>query len=301
MNWYKSASNLSKTASVTVEPSDSQKVYQPMNLGDMHWRLNDAFKAEIERVYDLVGKNGEMTRAAICELSPYTAQTEHYISEDPEESSGFFASVGTILLQSFAPIDPDEIAKNIDEWVDHMEAIDNFSITWERKNAPNKPISHSPEWIKKNGIDPNSGTMFAIRIHKNPSVNAPSIPSLNVANANWSVLYKLLFPNDDNSDKWHGSIGAATLEQAIKDAKVRLRQDSSAYTSPSTDSHNMEIPEDADPEEKARIIREQARNRSKGRVYDFGLSRGQLENYLSNLLSIVEYCSKHGVSSISWG
>lgn len=299
MNWYKKSNNLFKVSSVTIEPSDSHKVYQPMNLSDLHWRLWESMGSTIQRLADQLGV--DKAREALGTLNAYRSRDENYLKlkgGDEEGDSAYGDYVGIIRCETFEPVDADEIAEMIDKWTDSMELVDDFYITWTRspyKSTNTKQI----EWLKNYQIDSTKGTEWRIVVHKNPSVNAPLIPSLNVANGNWEILHRMLMP--DREFEYSGIMGLDELESRIEAAKDRFKNSPKNYVEPFTDSHNLEIPEDADPEERKRIIREQAENRNRIRIYDFGLPAERVRHYFRDLEEIAEYCRKHGVSSVRWG
>lgn len=301
MNWYKKAENLFKIASVTIGPADSSKVYQPMNLSDLHHNLDQALHPEAQRAFDSVGDNKKKYWAASGSLFSTTGGYDAYESTDPNEDSGPFAATGRIRLMSYPPIDPDYVSELIDKWVDHWELVDDFSITWAK--GPIQGERFNIEWLKEHGIDPDSGTEWAITVHKNPSVNASKIPDLNLANSNWGVLHDLLFPerSKEGADWYTGSISIEDLERRIKTADGVFESTPDAYSANPSDSHNLEIPEDATPEERKRIISEQAKNRKGMRVYDFGLPPNRIRQYFKELQSIIDYCKQHEVNDISWG
>ena len=298
MNWYKKAENLFKIASVIIGPADSSEVYQPMNLSDLHSNLDKALYPEAKRAFDSVGDNKEKYRAASDSL--FSSTNMHaYESTDPNEDSGYYAATGHIRLMSYPPIDPDHLSEVIDKWVDHWELVDDFSITWAK--GPIQGERFNIEWLKEHGIDPDSGTEWVITVHKNPSVNASKIPELNLANSNWGVLHDLLFPERSNEGRYAGSISIEDLERRIKTADGVFESTPDAYSANPSDSHNLEIPEDATPEERKRIISEQAKNRKGMRVYDFGLPPNSIRQYFKELQSIIDYCKQHEVNDISWG
>ena len=298
MNWYKKAENLFKIASVIIGTADSSEVYQPMNLSDLHSNLDKALYPEAKRAFDSVGDNKEKYRAASDSL--FSSTNMHaYESTDPNEDSGYYAATGHIRLMSYPPIDPDHLSEVIDKWVDHWELVDDFSITWAK--GPIQGERFNIEWLKEHGIDPDSGTEWVITVHKNPSVNASKIPELNLANSNWGVLHDLLFPERSNEGRYAGSISIEDLERRIKTADGVFESTPDAYSANPSDSHNLEIPEDATPEERKRIISEQAKNRKGMRVYDFGLPPNSIRQYFKELQSIIDYCKQHEVNDISWG
>ena len=298
MNWYKKAENLFKIASVIIGPADSSEVYQPMNLSDLHSNLDKALYPEAKRAFDSVGDNKEKYRAASDSL--FSSTNMHaYESTDPNEDSGFYAATGHIRLMSYPPIDPDHLSEVIDKWVDHWELVDDFSITWAK--GPIQGERFNIEWLKEHGIDPDSGTEWIITVHKNPSVNASKIPELKLSNSNWGVLHDLLFPERSNEGRYAGSISIEDLERRIKTADGVFESTPDAYSANPYDSHNLEIPEDATPEERKRIISEQAKNRKGMRVYDFGLPPNSIRQYFKELQSIIDYCKQHEVNDISWG
>ena len=298
MNWYKKAENLFKIASVIIGPADSSEVYQPMNLSDLHSNLDKALYPEAKRAFDSVGDNKEKYRAASDSL--FSSTNMHaYESTDPNEDSGYYAATGHIRLMSYPPIDPDHLSEVIDKWVDHWELVDDFSITWAK--GPIQGERFNIEWLKEHGIDPDSGTEWIITVHKNPSVNASKIPELKLSNSNWGVLHDLLFPERSNEGRYAGSISIEDLERRIKTADGVFESTPDAYSANPYDSHNLEIPEDATPEERKRIISEQAKNRKGMRVYDFGLPPNSIRQYFKELQSIIDYCKQHEVNDISWG
>ena len=298
MNWYKKAENLFKIASVIIGPADSSEVYQPMNLSDLHSNLDKALYPEAKRAFDSVGDNKEKYRAASDSL--FSSTNMHaYESTDPNEDSGYYAATGHIRLMSYPPIDPDHLSEVIDKWVDHWELVDDFSITWAK--GPIQGERFNIEWLKEHGIDPDSGTEWIITVHKNPSVNASKIPELKLSNSNWGVLHDLLFPERSNEGRYAGSISIEDLERRIKTADGVFESTPDAYSANPYDSHNLERPEDATPEERKRIISEQAKNRKGMRVYDFGLPPNSIRQYFKELQSIIDYCKQHEVNDISWG
>jgi hypothetical protein len=302
MNWYKKAENLFKISSVTISPADSGKVYQPMNLLDLHFSLDAALRPEGQRAFDSVGGNKDKYWAAAGGLFASSGgHPDAYESTDPNEDSGPFASTGNIRLISYPPIDPDHVSELIDKWVDHWELVDDFSITWAK--GPIQGERFNIEWLKEHGINPDSGTEWIITVYKNPSVNVAMIPELNLANSNWGVLHDLLFPerSREGADWYAGSISIENLERRIQTAEGIFESTPDAYSSKPSDSHNLEIPENATPEERKRLISEQAQNRKRMRIHDFGLSPDRIRQYFKELESIIAYCKKHKVNEISWG
>lgn len=300
-NWYKKASSLIKISSVTIMPADSHKVYQPMTLTDLHNKLYYfSINGIMENLYKRLGEEKiELVRGANSELSPYMMMNiDDYYSPSNPEQSPFSAYTGKIRISSYEPANPRDIAEGIEKWIEHMKLIDEFEINFKELKDAKKVIND--QYLKDRGIDPSTRTTWEIDVIKNPSVNARAIPELNVANANWRVLMQILFPekNIEEEEIYGGIISVNELEKRIEAA--RSSSDFKAHARPASDSYNLQIPEDADPEERKRIIREQAENRSRGRVYDFGVSKQQIMIYLMELNRIVIYCKQNEVKEIAW-
>lgn len=300
-NWYKKASSLIKTSSVTVMPADSYKVYQPMTLADLHNKLYYfSINSIMENLYKRLGEEKiELVRGANAELSPYMMMNldDYYAPSDPEQSP-FRAYTGKIRISSYEPANPKDIAEGIEKWIEHMKLIDDFEINFQQLKDAKKVIND--KYLQDKGIDPSTRTTWEINVIKNPSVNVRTIPELNVSNGNWRALMKVLFPdkNIEEEDIYSGKISVDELEKRVEAAKSNSAINEQLR--PASDSYNLQIPEDADPEERKRIIREQAENRSRGRVYDFGLSRQQVMGYLIELNRIIIYCKQSGVKEVDW-
>lgn len=300
MNWFKRSSHSIKIASVTIAPADSGKVYQPMNLIDLFYKLLGYIEVEIRRASnsDAAMTNKDLMIGATADMDATYIDFE---SADGKDAHQFDNYVGKFSFGTYEPIDPDEIAKIIDQWVDHMESVDDFDIVWGRQAGGRSKISE--KWIRSKGVNPSTRTNWTIVINKNPSINAPEIPSLNVANANWHVLLNLLMPenNGEGAESYAGRMNVDDLERRLNIAEGIFESNHDNYTQEYSDSHNLEIPEDATPEERKRIISEQHKNRKSMRVLDFGLPKERILSYFNELRNIIQYCRKHGVGTISWG
>lgn len=300
MNWFKMAFSIIKTASVTIMPADSSKVYQPMTLSDLHDKLEARLQKYINLVAesDAVKKNEDIIYGAIADMMYNRIE---YQSIDGGDIYGSDQYTGSFSFGSYEPLDPDEIAKIIDEWVDHMESVDNFDIIWAREKG-GTPISRV-EWVRSKGVDPSTRTNWKIVVNKNPSINAPVIPSLNLANANWMVLLNLIMPekSGEDTESYAGRMRVEELERRLDIAEGMFDSNQSNYTQTPSDSHNVDIPEDATPEERKKLISEQHANRKSIRIFDFGLPKERIISYFNQLRDIIRYCRKHGVDAISWG
>ena len=287
MNWYKAAQSIIKMSSVTLSPADSYKVYQPMTLGDLHNKLsNELSKVLNKDFFSLKEKKleDEYRKACYGLLSNY-AQPEIYECAQPGEY-GYFCFTGNIMLTATPPVDMSKVNIVIDEFINDLKLIDDFDISV-KMTEDSSLMAGSKKWI--------------ISINKNPSEHVGQIPDLNVANANWHVLHKLLWPDStDKEDFYYGSVSPRELERRLKEAESMFKNDSSSYTKDQTDSHNLNIPHDATSDEAKDIIQEQHNNRSSIRIHDFGLSQRQIEGYFTSIREILEYCHKHGISSVSW-
>lgn len=300
-NWYKKANSFIKTSSVTVAPADSHKVYQPMTLTDLHNKLYYfSINNIMNNLYNNLGEDKiEMLRGANSELSPYMMMNldDYYSPSDPHESP-LDSYTGKIRISSYEPVNPRDIAEGIEKWIEHMKLIDEFEITFKELKDAKKVIND--KYLTDRGVDPNTRTTWEIDVIKNPSANIPEIPELNFANANWRVVMQILFP-DKNLEQEEIYMGSASTDEiASRIEKARKNMDAEQHLRPASDSYNLQIPEDADAEERKRIIREQAENRRRGRVYDQGVSKQQVMLYLIELNSIVAYCKRHGIDRINW-
>ena len=107
--------------------------------------------------------------------------------------------------------------------------------------------------------------------------------------------------NGEGAESYAGRMNVDDLERRLNIAEGIFESNHDNYTQEYSDSHNLEIPEDATPEERKRIISEQHKNRKSMRVLDFGLPKERILSYFNELRNIIQYCRKHGVGTISWG
>lgn len=302
MNWYKWANLLIKQASVTMMPADSLKVYRPMTLGDLHWKFtHDFILPELSRMERSKEVHIDQLRVLyhIIEGSPMHS-FESINPNSGKGEPGYNSYTGNIYFETYRPLNPDKIGKILGEWVEHMSLIDDFLIKWERSDGGDSP--NKPGYLMEHGIDPSTITHWKVMVIKNPSEYVDEIPELNMANSNWFVLAEMLFPEGSQYEDsmYSGSVSVDDLENRLSRAEGLLSSRESGWIESPSDSHNLEIPEDADPQERARIIREQHENRKHIRVHDFGIHSNQIERYFDEIKKIISYCRKHGVSEIVW-